>query len=201
MVIRQYKAKGPVCEMLLPVVAMDDALGPDGLCHLHQRGAGHGQRRAHDRGQYGADPAGRDRRFAGAGHGHRLCAEPVHELLPLPGQQAGPDHCRHLSGAGPVRPVGAVQSALHHDDRRGHDQRLQDRERGHRADRPLHAAAVPAVLRHFRCAAEPERSAHRGACRRVLCAVPRSRQVAGRHARFPGWCMPIPTCRNIWASP
>ncbi len=27
MVIRQYKAKGPVCEMLLPVVAMDDALG------------------------------------------------------------------------------------------------------------------------------------------------------------------------------
>lgn len=134
MVIRQYKAKGPVCEMLLPVVAMDDALGPDGLCHLHQRGAGHGQRRAHDRGQYGADPAGRDRRFAGAGHGHRLCAEPVHELLPLPGQQAGPDHCRHLSGAGPVRPVGAVQSALHHDDRRGHDQRLQDRERGHRAD-------------------------------------------------------------------
>ena len=27
MVIRQYKAKGPVCDMLLPVVAMDDALG------------------------------------------------------------------------------------------------------------------------------------------------------------------------------
>ena len=27
MVIRQYKAKGPVSEMLLPVVAMDDALG------------------------------------------------------------------------------------------------------------------------------------------------------------------------------
>ena len=27
MVIRQYKATGPVCEMLLPVVAMDDALG------------------------------------------------------------------------------------------------------------------------------------------------------------------------------
>lgn len=27
MVIRQYKARGPVCEMLLPVVAMDDALG------------------------------------------------------------------------------------------------------------------------------------------------------------------------------
>ena len=27
MVIRQYKAKGPVCSMLLPVVAMDDATG------------------------------------------------------------------------------------------------------------------------------------------------------------------------------
>ena len=27
MVIRQYKAKGPVCQMLLPVVAMDDATG------------------------------------------------------------------------------------------------------------------------------------------------------------------------------
>ena len=27
MVIRQYKARGPVSEMLLPVVAMDDALG------------------------------------------------------------------------------------------------------------------------------------------------------------------------------
>ncbi len=27
MVIRQYKAKGPVCDMLLPVVAMDDAVG------------------------------------------------------------------------------------------------------------------------------------------------------------------------------
>ena len=27
MVIRQYKANGPVCDMLLPVVAMDDALG------------------------------------------------------------------------------------------------------------------------------------------------------------------------------
>jgi Kef-type K+ transport system membrane component KefB len=27
MVIRQYKARGPVCEMLLPVVAMDDAVG------------------------------------------------------------------------------------------------------------------------------------------------------------------------------
>ena len=34
MVIRQYKARGPVSEMLLPVVAMDDALGLIAEIHL-----------------------------------------------------------------------------------------------------------------------------------------------------------------------
>lgn len=61
--------------MLLPVVAMDDALG------LMAYAISISVAQAMVSGapmtvvNMGADPAGRDRRFAGAGHIHRLCAD------------------------------------------------------------------------------------------------------------------------------
>ena len=115
MVIRQYKAKGPVCEMLLPVVAMDDALG------LMAYAISISVAQAMVSGapmtvvNMALIPLGEIVGSLVIGSGHRLCAEPVHELLPFPGQQAGADHRRHFSGAGPVRPVGPVQPAVHHD--------------------------------------------------------------------------------------
>lgn len=86
MVVRQYKAKGPVCATLLPVVAMDDALCLMCFSICSAIAAAAHQRPGDERlGHAGQALVGNCGRF-GSGHGHRLCGNYLQPLFPLPGQ-------------------------------------------------------------------------------------------------------------------
>ena len=89
MVVKQYKADGPLTKLLLMVVAIDDAVG------LVLFSASYGVANALEQGRIdpyerGAGAAAGDRALAGAGRCRRLPAEPAGGLLPLPLQAHEP---------------------------------------------------------------------------------------------------------------
>ena len=88
MVVKQYKANGPLTHLLLMVVAIDDAVGlvlfsaSFGVANALEQG------RIDSRRHRGA--AGGDRPLAGSGCAGRFCAQPAGDLLPLPLQAHEP---------------------------------------------------------------------------------------------------------------
>lgn len=162
MVIRQYKARGPVSEMLLPVVAMDDALGliafaiSMNIAQTLQSGAA-----MTVQGML-VSPLLEIVGSVVLGAALGLLLSLLARFFRSQRKQAGADHRFCVSGAGVVRSVGPEQPFVHYDDRRGDDQPLPRRQRHHRADGPLHASAVPFVLCHFRRRAGFVRPAHGG---------------------------------------
>lgn len=89
MVVKQYKADGPLTKLLLMVVAIDDAVG------LVLFSASYGVANALEQGRIdpierGAGAAAGDCALAGAGRCRRLFAEPAGSLLPLPLQAHEP---------------------------------------------------------------------------------------------------------------
>ena len=200
MVIRQYKARGPVSEMLLPVVAMDDALGliafaiSMNIAQTLQSGAA-----MTVQGML-VSPLLEIVGSVVLGRGVGPAAESAGAFLPVARKQAGADHRLCVSGAGVVRSVGSEQPFVHYDDRRGDDQPLPRRQRHHRADRSFHASAVPFVLCDFRRRAGFVRPAHGGTGGRLLCGGARPGQVAGLVPGFPPGERSSQCAKNTWAS-
>ena len=87
MVVKQYKAKGPLTHLLLMVVAIDDAVGAGALFGLfrHRKRAGTGPHRPH---QHPSGASGGDRAQPGSGRAGRSAAQPAGGLLPLPAPSA-----------------------------------------------------------------------------------------------------------------
>ena len=82
MVVRQYKAKGPVTDLLLPVVALDDAVGSYHLRHLLWGGPGHGGQYRQPGGDFGSASAG-DHALSGPGRVPGLVSQRSGGALPL----------------------------------------------------------------------------------------------------------------------
>lgn len=91
MVVRQYKASGPLTDLLLPVVALDDAVGlvafaiSFGIARAVQRS---GRLRIHS-----GRPAHRNRGLPAAGSGQRLAADSVRKAFPFQYEPAESDDC------------------------------------------------------------------------------------------------------------
>ena len=95
MVVKQYKADGPLTRLLLMVVAIDDAVGL--LRHCQRPRAG-----PHRRHQYSGGAGGGDRLFAGSGRCGGLRAQPAGNLFSLPLQAHEPFRGLRAADGGPV---------------------------------------------------------------------------------------------------
>lgn len=92
MVVRQYKASGPLTDLLLPVVALDDAVGlvafaiSFGIARIAVQRSG--RLRIHS-----GRPTHRNRGLPVAGSGQRLAADSVRKAFPFQYKPAESDHC------------------------------------------------------------------------------------------------------------
>lgn len=111
LVVRQYKAKGPVTDTLLPVVAMDDAVGL--MAFSLSVAVAQSLASGAALGVYSTvvQPLLEILLSLGGGRSTGRCGGPGHALFQIPGQPPLHLYRRGADRGGPLRPVGALVAA------------------------------------------------------------------------------------------